>query len=296
MKELWGKPVAESFYLQLEEESAHFIEQTGHIPSLAVILIGSDPASATYVAMKEKACERLGFTHKSYHFEESISEEQILALLTELNNDSEIDGILVQLPLPDHIRTEIVLETIYPEKDVDGFHPINVGKILLGTPGLISCTPLGILKMLEYYKIETEGKHVVVVGRSNIVGKPIAALLVQQGWDATVTICHSKTKNLSEITNQADILIVAIGRAHFITPDFVKEGAIVIDVGINRLADASRARGYRLVGDVAYENVAAKTKAITPVPGGVGVMTVAMLMNNTYQAAKRKHHEAEVLA
>lgn len=296
MKELWGKPVAESFYLHLEEESAHFIEQTGHTPSLAVILIGSDPASATYVAMKEKACERLGFTHKSYHFEESISEEQILALLTELNNDSEIDGILVQLPLPDHIRTEIVLETIHPEKDVDGFHPINVGKILLGTPGLISCTPLGILKMLEYYKIETEGKHVVVVGRSNIVGKPIAALLVQQGWDATVTICHSKTKNLSEITNQADILIVAIGRAHFITPDFVKEGAIVIDVGINRLADASRTRGYRLVGDVDYENVAAKTKAITPVPGGVGVMTVAMLMNNTYQAAKRKHHEAEVLA
>jgi len=296
MKTLWGKPVAEEIYLRLEEETARYIQSTNHAPHLAVILVGSDPASSSYVSMKEKACDRLGFDHAAYQFDESVSEERLLSLLAELNDNPKVDGILVQLPLPDHLDAAKILEAISPLKDVDGFHPVNVGNLLSGNPSLVSCTPLGILKMLEYYEIETAGKHVVVVGRSNIVGKPIAALLIQKGWDATVTICHSKTQNLREITSLADILIVAIGQPLFITPDHVKEGAVVIDVGINRVEDAGRARGYRLAGDVDFEHVAPKTTAITPVPGGVGVMTVAMLMSNTLQAAKKGRNEAEILA
>jgi methylenetetrahydrofolate dehydrogenase (NADP+)/methenyltetrahydrofolate cyclohydrolase len=296
MKTLWGKPVAEAIYFHLEEEIARYIQTTNHIPHLAVVLVGSDSASSSYVEMKEKACDRLGFDHATYRFDESVSEATLLSLLSKLNDDPLVDGILVQLPLPDHLDTTKILDTISPQKDVDGFHPINVGNLLLGNPSLVPCTPLGILKMLEYYEIETSGKHVVVVGRSHIVGKPIAALLFQKGWDATVTICHSKTQNLRDITSLADILIVAIGKPLFITPDYVKEGAVIIDVGINRVEDAGRSRGYRLVGDVDYERVAPKTTAITPVPGGVGVMTVAMLMNNTLQAAKKGRNEAEILA
>ncbi|MFA7560330.1 MAG: tetrahydrofolate dehydrogenase/cyclohydrolase catalytic domain-containing protein [Sphaerochaeta sp.] len=287
MKELWGKPVAEEIYHHLEQETARFIATTKKDPHLCAILVGDDIPSRTYVEMKQRACNRLGFSHNTLYLDEHIKEEELLMIIESLNYDLSVDGILVQLPLPKQLNTDRILEAIAPEKDVDGFHPVNVGKILLGNPDFISCTPYGILTMFDYYNIETSGKHVVVVGRSNIVGKPIAALLMQEGRDATVTVCHSKTTNLKEITTLADILIVAVGKPFFITPDYVKEGAIVIDVGINRVEDASRARGYRLVGDVDYDNVAAKTAAITPVPGGVGVMTVAMLMNNTLHAAKK---------
>lgn len=285
---LRGKPVAEQTYVELRQRSAQFIAKHGYAPSLAVVLVGNDPASQSYVASKQKACEDLGFSHVDHYFDEDVSQEELLICIKQLNEDIGVDGILVQLPLPAHIDEGCIIESISAEKDVDGFHPQNVGNLLLGRPGFVSCTPLGILRLMDHYQIDVSGKRVVIVGRSNIVGKPMASLLIQKGRDATITICHSKTHDLASITKEADILIAAIGRAAFITASMVKEGCVVIDVGINRVDDEKRARGYRLVGDVDYEGVSPKCRAITPVPGGVGVMTIASLMCNTMKAAEQR--------
>ncbi|MGE4453540.1 MAG: bifunctional methylenetetrahydrofolate dehydrogenase/methenyltetrahydrofolate cyclohydrolase FolD [Sphaerochaeta sp.] len=287
MQILRGKEVAQNVYDQLREETKAFVTRFGYAPKLAVVLVGDDPASQSYVSGKKKACLDLGFDHKDYHLASTTTQEQLLSLIQQLNEDTTVHGILVQMPLPAGIDPDLVIQSINVKKDVDGFHPQSVGNLLIGNPGFISCTPQGVLEILDYYKIQTEGKHVVILGRSNIVGKPMASLLIQKGRDATVSVCHSRTKDLSSITRQADILIAAIGKPLFVTESMVKEGAVVIDVGINRVEDASRKRGYRLVGDVDYENVASHCSAITPVPGGVGVMTIAMLMKNTMQAAKQ---------
>lgn len=284
-----GKEVAAKVRQEVQQACARFIESTGNRPCLAVILVGDDPASATYVASKGKACDQMGFLHRDYHLEATISENELIKLITALNEDIAVDGILVQLPLPSHINEHKVLHTVSADKDVDGLHPTNMGKLILGTPVFIPCTPGGILRLLDEYEIDTVGKQVVVVGRSNIVGKPIAALLMQKGRDATVTMCHSRTADLAFHTRSADILIVAIGSPLAITASMVKEGAVVIDVGINRINDASRKRGYRLVGDVDFDQVAPKSYAITPVPGGVGPMTIAILMKNTLHAAVLHH-------
>ena len=285
MQVMSGKEVSKAVYEDLQTRTEAFVQKNGYAPTLAVVLVGNDPASQSYVNSKKKACLTLGFGHLDYALPEDSTQEELLQLVKDLNADPSVHGILVQLPLPSHMDSEEILETIDQKKDVDGFHPISIGKLLIGLPTFVSCTPLGVLSMLDHYKIETAGKNVVIVGRSNIVGKPLAALLMQKGRDATVTVCHSQTKDLPQITSRADILIAAIGRAHFIQPFMVKEGAVVIDVGINRVEDPSAKRGYRLVGDVDYETVSPHCSFITPVPGGVGVMTIAMLMKNTLQAA-----------
>ncbi|WP_320129264.1 bifunctional 5,10-methylenetetrahydrofolate dehydrogenase/5,10-methenyltetrahydrofolate cyclohydrolase [uncultured Sphaerochaeta sp.] len=285
MQLLTGKEVTEAVYVDLKKKTIDFIEEHGFAPTLAVILVGNDPASQSYVKGKKKACISLGFGHRDYSLPEDTSQEELLSLVKTLNADSSVHGILVQLPLPKGLDENLVIATIDSRKDVDGFHPETVGKLLIGLPCFVSCTPKGVLEILDYYKIETQGKHVVVLGRSNIVGKPMAALLMQKGRDATVTVCHSKTKNLKEITKLADILISAIGKPFFVTADMVKPDSVIIDVGINRIEDATQKRGYRLVGDVDFEHVKENCLAITPVPGGVGVMTIAMLMKNTFQAA-----------
>lgn len=259
----------------------------GHrAPYLAVILIGDNPASASYVRGKTKAAAEAGIESDTLTYDSSMPEADLLQLVADLNTDDRVDGILVQLPLPPHIDEQKVIRAIDPDKDVDGFHPVNVGRLLIGQPGFPPATPAGIIELLRRSNIETRGKHAVVIGRSNIVGKPVANLLLQPGTDATVTVCHSRTRNLPEITRQADILIAAIGRPGFITADMVKEGAAVIDVGVNRVEDASRPRGYRLTGDVDFEAVREKAGWITPVPGGVGPMTIAMLLQNTMKAAR----------
>lgn len=250
------------------------------VPGLAVIIVGNDPASQVYVASKEKACESLGFYSEKYALPEETTMEELLALVERLNNDDKIDGILCQLPLPKHLDEKKVIDAISPEKDVDAFHPENVGKIMIGDYDFAPCTPAGIMEMLKYENIDVAGKHCVVIGRSNIVGKPMAMLMLHA--NATVTICHSRTVGLKEICKQADILVAAVGRADFVTADMVKKGATVIDVGMNR-------KDGKLCGDVDYENVEPLCEAITPVPGGVGPMTIAMLMKNTLTAAK-KHH------
>jgi len=255
----------------------------GRKPALAFILVGIDPASIAYIKRKKKKCGEIGILSIDHELDETTSEEELLSLIFKLNQDPAVDGILVQLPLPPHIHTEKILEAIDPKKDVDGFHPLNVGRLLLGEKiGFFPCTPYGITILLKHAGIDTNGKHVVIVGRSNIVGKPLAALLMQKadGANATVTVAHSATKNLADICRSADILIAAIGKAHFITPDMVREGAVVIDVGINRLDD-------KLVGDVDFESVAPKCHAISPVPGGVGPMTIAMLLSNTLLSHQR---------
>ena len=258
-------------------------------PHLVAILVGNDPASETYVASKVKNCKEIGITSSLFKYEDSISESELLEKIIELNNDAQIDGILVQVPLPPHISEKKVINTIVPEKDVDGFHPLNIGNMVLGFPTFISATPFGILLMLKHYNIETKGKHVVIVGRSNTVGTPLSILLSRNNeyGNATVTLCHSRTKNLSEICRQADILIAAIGKPKFIMADMVKENAVVIDVGINRVKDDSKKSGFALKGDVDFENVAQKTSFITPVPGGVGLMTIAALLMNTYKASQQ---------
>lgn len=286
MQVLSGKEVANAKLEKLGIECAEFIKNNGYAPQLAVILVGDNPASQFYVNSKKKACINLGYAHKDYLLSENISESELLSLVSELNNDNRVHGILVQMPLPNGLDEQKVIEAISPKKDVDGFHPINVGKLLIGLDCFVSCTPNGVLSILDYYNIETAGKHVVILGRSNIVGKPMASLLIQKGRDATVTIVHSKTKNLKEITKTADILIAAIGRPLFVKSDMVKKDAVIIDVGINRLEDSSRKRGYRVVGDVDYDDVLETVSAITPVPGGVGLMTIAMLMENTMKSAK----------
>jgi methylenetetrahydrofolate dehydrogenase (NADP+)/methenyltetrahydrofolate cyclohydrolase len=266
----------------------------GKKPGLAAVLVGEDPASAVYVRSKGKACEEAGMHSVTIRLAADTAESELLATVDRLNADPEIHGILVQLPLPKHIDSEKVLRRIDPAKDVDGFHPVNVGKLVTGDKSAFRpATPYGVQQMLIRSGIETKGAHAVIVGRSNIVGKPMANLLIQQGpgGDATVTVCHSRTRDLPSITRQADILVAAIGKAEFVTGDMVRPGAVVIDVGINRVDDPSRPRGYRLVGDVDYEPVARIASAITPVPGGVGPMTIAMLLQNTLQAMKQMGHD-----
>ncbi len=283
---LSGKEVATKVRSEVQQECTRFKQETGHTPCLAVVLVGDDPASATYVASKGKACEEMGFDHRDYRLPADTTEDYVVNLVEQLNADPLVDGILVQLPLPAHLSEKRITNTIRDDKDVDGLHPINIGRLLLGDPSFVACTPAGVMRILDHYQIETTGKEVVVVGRSNIVGKPMAALLMQKGRDATVTICHSRTADVGEHTRKADILVAAIGKPLAITADMVKEGAVVIDVGINRVEDDSRKRGYRLVGDVDYDAVAPLSSAITPVPGGIGPMTIAMLMENTLIAAK----------
>ena len=271
---------------QVKEEArqkAVSLREKGVEPALAVILVGEDPASAVYVRNKKKACEACEVRSESYELPEETTQEELLSLIDELNNREEIDGILVQLPLPKHIDENIVTEAICPEKDVDGFHPVNVGKLSMGLDGFVSCTPAGIIELLTRSGIEIAGKHCVVVGRSNIVGKPMSMLLLRK--NGTVTVCHSRTKDLKEITRQADILVVAMNQPKMIGADYVKEGAAVIDVGIHRMEDG------HLCGDVNYEEVAPIAGAITPVPGGVGPMTIAMLMKNCVKSAERRCHE-----
>lgn len=260
------------------------------IPHLAVIMVGNNPASAAYVGNKVKSCNEIGYGSTHLHFEETISEEGLLNEVKKLNDNTDIDGILVQLPLPKHISENAVINTIDPAKDVDGFHPITQGRMLLGQPTFLPATPYGMLLLLEHYNIDTTGKHCVVIGRSNIVGTPMTVLMSRNAnpGNCTVTIAHSKTKNLKEICLQADIVVAAIGRPRFVTEDMVKEGAIVLDVGINSIPDATKKSGSRLVGDVDFEHVAPKCSFITPVPKGVGPMTIAGLMKNTMEAVKRK--------
>jgi methylenetetrahydrofolate dehydrogenase (NADP+)/methenyltetrahydrofolate cyclohydrolase len=257
-------------------------------PGLRVVLVGEDPASLSYVTGKQRAAAEVGIDAETLRRPHTLAEADLLALVAELNADPAVDGILVQLPLPGQIRPDPVIEALDPAKDVDGFHPANVGRLVLGKAGFVPCTPAGIVEMLRRSGIETAGRHAVVLGRSQIVGTPMANLLIQKGLDATVTVCHSRTRDLPSITRQADILVAAIGRAGFVTAEMVKGGAAVIDVGINRVDDRSTERGYRLVGDVDFEAVREKAGWITPVPGGVGPMTIAMLLKNTLAAAERR--------
>lgn len=264
------------------------LKERGTVPGLAVVIVGDDPASVSYVKMKGRACQDLGMHSITVRKPADLGEEALLQLIDELNRDPLVHGILVQLPVPRHIDVGKVISAIDPRKDVDGFHPMNVGKMFIGEDGgFLPATPYGIQVMLSTYGIEVAGKHVVIVGRSNIVGKPMAAILMQKGVDATVTVCHSRTSNLRELTSQADVLISGIGKAGSITADMVKEGAVVVDAGSNRIDDPAAPRGYRFVGDVDFEAVREKASGITPVPGGVGPMTIIMLMHNTVLAAER---------
>lgn len=275
-----GKEVSTALRAKIRERSLALREDCGIQPGLAVILVGNDPASQIYVRNKQKACEELGFHAFEYKLNENYTQEQLLDLIGVLNKDNKVHGILVQLPLPDHIDSQTVIRTISPEKDVDAFHPMNVGKIMIGDYDFLPCTPAGIMELIDSTGVSIDGKHCVVVGRSNIVGKPMAMLLLHR--NATVTICHSHTKNLAEVCASADILVSAVGKAHFITADMVKEGAMVIDVGMNHDENG------KLCGDVDFAEVEPKTSYITPVPGGVGPMTITMLMKNTLHAAEMK--------
>ena len=285
-----GKKVSEVIKQQIAAEVQAIKARGEKVPHLAAILVGTDGGSVTYVNNKVKACEQCGFISTLKTFDESISEETLLNTVDEFNNNPDIDGFIVQLPLPKHIDSQKVIERINPNKDVDGFHPMNVGKMMIGLPTFKSATPAGILELLKYYKIETAGKHCVVIGRSNIVGKPVSVLLAQKGYpgDCTVTLCHSRTSNLEEICSRADILIAALGAPGFVKGNMVKEGAVVIDVGTTRVPAPEIPRGWRLKGDVVFDEVAPKCSYITPVPGGVGPMTICSLMMNTLQAAKGK--------
>lgn len=285
-----GKATAEAIKTEIADSVKKIVEAGGRPPHLAAILVGHDGGSETYVANKVKACERCGFRSSLLRFDSDISEEELLAEIDRLNRDPEVDGFIVQLPLPKHIDEQKVTEAIDWRKDVDGFHPVNVGRASIGLPAFKSATPSGILDLLERYNIPTRGKHAVVVGRSNIVGKPVAMMLMQKAnpGDCTVTVCHSATENLADFTRKADILIAALGRPGFVTEDMVKEGAVVIDVGTTRVADSTAKSGFRLRGDVDFENVAPKCSYITPVPGGVGPMTICSLMKNTLLAYNNK--------
>ncbi len=285
-----GQQLSETIRAEIAERTAEFVKQKGITPGLAVVIVGSDPASEVYVRMKGKAAEKAGFYSRTIKLSGDTAEADLLAIIAELNAAETIHGILVQLPLPRHINKERVLRAIRVEKDVDGFHPINAGRLAIGdTTVLAPCTPAGIIQMLMRNGYDPKGKHVVVVGRSTIVGRPVANLLIMDapGGNATVTIAHSRTRNLAEITRQADILIAAIGRPRFITANMVRPGAVVIDVGVNRVEDPASPKGYRLVGDVAFDEVAEIAEAISPVPGGVGPMTITMLLANTLQAAQQ---------
>lgn len=281
-----GRTIAEKVYTELRQEIAALVLKE-ITPGLAVVLVGDDAASRAYVRSKDKMCRELGLHSVKLELPAATSQDDLLAQVEKLNRDPAIHGILVQSPPPKQIDEAAIIRALDPAKDVDGFHPMNIAKLALGdSSGFVPCTPLGCWRLLKESGIEISGAHVVVLGRSLIVGKPLALLLMQKGIDATVTVVHSRTQNLPEITRSADVIVAAIGRARFVRQEHVREGAIVIDVGINRVDDASAPRGYRLVGDVAFEEVAPKTKAITPVPGGVGPMTIAMLMSNTIKAAQ----------
>ncbi len=272
-----GKLVASAIRANIRQEVEAYKTQTGKEIGLAVVLVGDDPASAIYVRNKIKACEEVGIKSYSYKYDADMSEEDLVALVEKLNVDDSVQGILVQLPLPKHINEERIVALVSKDKDVDGFSENSIGRLIQGKPCFRSCTPYGVMKLLEYYNIDVSGKHAVVIGRSNNVGKPMAMMLLEK--NATVTICHSRTKNIADITKQADILVSAVGRAHFVTEDMVKDGAVVVDIGMNKLDG-------KTVGDVDYDNVSKKTSYITPVPGGVGPMTITMLMANTLQAVK----------
>ena len=280
-----GKLTAATIKQEIAQVVAQRLEQGLRRPHLAAILVGHDGGSETYVANKVKACEACGFTSTVIRREDTVTEAELLDIIAQLNADPEVDGFIVQLPLPKHINEQRVTEAVDYRKDVDGFHPINVGRQSLGMPCFHSATPAGIVELLRRYNVPTRGKNCVIIGRSNIVGKPLASLMMQKGVDATVTVCHSATENLKEVCSRADILVAALGRPGFVTADMVKEGATVIDVGTTLVPDASRKSGYRLSGDVDFENVAEKCAFITPVPGGVGPMTICMLMLNTLKAA-----------
>ena len=285
-----GKAVAAAIKKEIAQEVESIIANGGKRPHLAAILVGHDGGSETYVASKVKACEECGFTSTLIRYEADVTEEELLNKVAELNNDSDVDGFIVQLPLPKHIDEQKVTEAIDYRKDVDGFHPVNAGRLAIGLPCFLSATPNGILELLARYNIDTKGKKCVVLGRSNIVGKPMANLMMQKQipGDATVTVCHSHTENIADECRRADIIIAALGQPHFLKADMVKEGAVVIDVGTTRVPDATRKSGFRLCGDVDYENVAPKCSYITPVPGGVGPMTIVSLMKNTLLAGKRE--------
>lgn len=288
MKILDGKAIADIIKEEIAAQVKSIIENGGKRPHLAAILVGQDGASQTYVGHKEKACKQVGFESTLLTFPETISQGELLSEIERLNNDSSIDGLIIQLPLPKHIDEQKVIEAVDPTKDVDGFHPVNVGKMLLGLPSFVSATPAGILELIERYNIETSGKHCVIIGRSNIVGRPMANLMSQKSvpGDCTVTLCHSRTKNLKEITLMADIIIAALGVPQFLTGDMVKEGAVVIDVGISRVESTQTKSGFKLLGDVMFDQVAPKCSYITPVPGGVGPMTIISLLKNTLKAAQ----------
>lgn len=287
-----GRIVAKTIKEEIKKEVSDLLDAGKRAPHLVAVIVGEDGASLSYVASKEKQSKEVGFTSSVYRFPETISEKELLETLDFLNNDPEVDGYIVQLPLPKHISERKVLESISPAKDVDGFHPTNEGRMMIGLPSYIPATPYGIKKLLDRSNIETEGKHCVVLGRSNIVGTPISILMSRNSKKAncTVTMCHSKTQNLKEICLQADIIIVAIGKPEFLTADMVKEGAVIVDVGIHRVP-ADNEKGYKIIGDVKYDEVAPKCKAITPVPGGVGPMTIVALLDNTLKAYKHEIYE-----
>jgi methylenetetrahydrofolate dehydrogenase (NADP+)/methenyltetrahydrofolate cyclohydrolase len=293
MQILNGKEAAQSIKDALKLNVAQLSSEGRKVPHLAAVLVGNNGASETYVAAKVKACEEVGFKSTLIRAEESISSSKLLDIIRDLNSDIDVDGILVQLPLPKHISEQEVINAIDPEKDVDGFHPSNVGRMVLGQSTFIPATPYGIMLLLEHYKVETKGKHAVVIGRSHIVGRPMSILLSGSGYpgNCTVTVCHSHTKNLEEICRSADIIVAALGKPEFVTAEMVKEGAVVIDVGITRVVDPSKKSGFALKGDVDYKNVAPKCSFITPVPGGVGPMTIAALLKNTYQSCAKKNYD-----
>jgi methylenetetrahydrofolate dehydrogenase (NADP+)/methenyltetrahydrofolate cyclohydrolase len=285
-----GKGLAKTIKEEIAVEVAAIVANGGKTPHLAAILVGENPASAVYVRNKVRSCDQVGFKSTLVRKEATITQEELLQVVADLNNDDDIDGYIVQLPLPKHIDEDAINLAIDPKKDVDGFHPMNIGRMALGLETYLPATPYGMIQMLDRYNIETSGKHCVVVGRSNIVGTPMSILLSRKGkvGNCTVTLTHSRTKDLAAEVKRADIIVAAIGRANFITADMVKEGAVVLDVGINRVEDETRKRGYRLVGDVDYDNVAPKCSFITPVPGGVGPMTVTSLLMNTLLASQKK--------
>jgi len=289
MELLDGKKTAALVQEAIAEEVRQIVAKGHRPPHLVAILVGNNGASMTYVNNKVTACERVGFASSVVNLPEDISQEALLEEIEKLNKDKSIDGFIVQLPLPKHINEQEVLLTVNPDKDADGFHPTNFGRMALGLDAFIPATPYGILELLTQYKIPTDGKHVVVIGRSDIVGRPISILLSQKPWNATVTLTHSRTQNLSKLTQEADIIIAALGIPNFLKAEMVKEGAVIIDVGITRVADASAKKGFCIVGDVDFEQVKQKASYITPVPGGVGPMTIAMLMKNTLNAYKRTH-------
>ncbi len=288
MKILDGKATAKTIKAEIAEEVKAIVEQGRRPPHLAAVLVGHDGGSETYVAYKIRDCEAVGFRSSLVRFEDDVEEDTLLAEIDRLNNDPELDGFIVQLPLPDHIDEQKIIEAIDPTKDVDGFHPVNVGRTVIGLPSFISATPYGIVELLKRYRIETSGKHCVIVGRSNIVGRPLSVLMSQKAMNSTVTVAHSRTQNLKALCASADILIAALGSPGFIHAEMVKQGAVVIDVGTTRVASTETKSGFRLKGDVRFDEVAEKCSCITPVPGGVGPMTRVALLSNTLQAARNK--------